>query len=151
MSDTATDQAERAESEDELGIPRTDPDAMQRIRDAADRGVEEGEAVGDENGDDENGEGEAEGEGMDEGDDASALLEAAAKARGVELPPPTNDTRTCPECQGHGVVRTGSLVDGLFERRCHVCEGAGYLERVREPDAEIVPRGWRSPAPEVRY
>lgn len=151
MSDTATDPAEAAEQEGAPAIPRHEPDAIERIREAAARDAAKGEAEDDENGNGDTDEPAGEGEGEGEADTPSGRVEQAAAAKGVKLPPRTPLTKTCPRCEGWGVVRTGSQVEEHLDVRCDVCDGTGYVEKRRDPDEGDEFPGWQKPTPEVRY
>jgi DnaJ-class molecular chaperone len=35
------------------------------------------------------------------------------------------EERTCPDCQGHGIV----FVEGLGDDKCEMCDGHGTIER----------------------
>lgn len=45
--------------------------------------------------------------------------------------PPSPIHETCPDCQGRGHVRTGSLVESQRELSCPTCNGNGWKQKLR--------------------
>lgn len=135
MTDVATE-PEREAPGGELAVPRHDPEIGERVRKLADEEAARAEAE-DETTDDEQGSGdEREDESESQADEPSGSADAPRVSKLPKVPPDDPRTDTCPICRGHGVVLTGSGVEGQEDRRCWRCQGAGYLELRPNPEDE---------------
>lgn len=81
------------------------------------------------------------------GDDAPVAPCPTCEARGYILVQLRADpaTERCEDCDGFGVVITGSRVPGNAEQMCHGCQGRGYRQKAGAEQAPQPPT-WQPPA-----
>lgn len=65
--------------------------------------------------------------------------------RPVQLIPLDQETERCSNCQGHGVLRTGSVNEANVVRACGACQGTGFRYKTPEtpPPGATRPQPWR--------